>query len=65
MDPNAAWQELADAYQENDLDRCNELAIGLLEWLTKGGYPPTITRHQKFDRFVVLRTCNALVRATP
>ena len=57
MDPNAAWKELSDAYQDQDADRYVELAEGLLEWLRKGGFPPTITKHQAFDRMVALALC--------
>ncbi len=61
MDPNRAWRELADAYQAQELDQCVELAEGLVQWLAKDGYPPTITRHQAFDRHVVKSACEAIL----
>jgi hypothetical protein len=41
MDPHVAWAELLEARFVRDWDRAEELAQGLLEWLDKGGVPPT------------------------
>lgn len=62
MDPNAAWQELTLAFvaEERDHDRVSELALGLLGWLDKGGFPPKISGFTEFDRFVAKRTCLSL-----
>ena len=57
MDPNAAWLELAEAHDASDWDRCSELAIGLLEWIRSGGFPPTITGQPKMDQLIVRRVC--------
>lgn len=66
MDPNAAWKELTQAFMESspdqgrNYDRCSVIAIGLLEWLAKGGFPPTISGNPDFDKFVAVRTCRSL-----
>lgn len=41
MDPHVAWTELLEARLAKDWDRAEELAEGLMEWLDKGGVPPT------------------------
>lgn len=65
MDPNATWKDLADAFQENDWPRMVELAQALSEWLDKDGYPPTITRHQAFDRYAVACACAGIIEQNP
>lgn len=40
MDPQVAWQELLDAFQQSDWDRVHELAEGLLHWMNRRGFPP-------------------------
>lgn len=40
MDPQAAWEDLLDALGEQDWDRVQELAEGLLRWLRADGFPP-------------------------
>lgn len=42
MDPNCTWRDLILAHHEGDLDRVDELASALLDWLAKGGFPPRI-----------------------
>lgn len=61
MDPNQTWRDLADAVQEDDWERAGELATALLEWLDKDGYPPTISRHQAFDRIVAQTACKSII----
>lgn len=61
MDPNQTWQALADAFQEEDENAITEHAANLLEWLARGGFPPTITRHQAFDAQVARATCAKLL----
>ena len=41
MDPEVAWKELMQARLERDWDQVEELAEGLLDWLDRGGMPPT------------------------
>lgn len=61
MDPNQSWQELSNAFNEGDSEHCRELASGLAKWVESGGFPPTITRHQNFDRLVTKTVCEAIV----
>ena len=39
MDPQQTWTDLLDALKQND-DEAKELAVALLKWLRKGGFPP-------------------------
>lgn len=39
MDPDAALKELLLAVEAGDVDRVEELAEGLLNWLQRGGFP--------------------------
>jgi hypothetical protein len=43
MDPNATWNALLTAHNEQDLPRVEELAGALLDWLDRGGACPTLT----------------------
>ena len=38
MDPQAAWDQLLEAYTHGDRSVVVELAEGLLEWLHRGGF---------------------------
>lgn len=40
MDPQAALDELLEAVEAREWDRVDELANGLLQWLTNQGFPP-------------------------
>ena len=40
MDPQAAWDQLLEAYTHGDWSVVEELAEGLLQWLHRGGFPP-------------------------
>jgi hypothetical protein len=42
MDPDTAVAELLDAVGRRQWDRVEELATGLLDWLQRRGFPPTI-----------------------
>ena len=50
MDPHAAWTELLEARLVKDWDRAEELAEGLLDWLDKGGVPPTTVGHPRLGK---------------
>ena len=50
MDPHAAWKELLEARYLKDWDRAEELATGLLDWLDKGGFPPTTVGHSRLGK---------------
>jgi len=43
MDPQAAWDQLLEAYAEHDWAAIEELADGLLAWLDGQGFPPQTT----------------------
>jgi hypothetical protein len=60
MDPNQAWHDLAVAIVEDDWMRGAEIADGLLDWLRKDGFPPTITGRRAFDVLVVGSTCESI-----
>jgi hypothetical protein len=41
MDPQVAWEQLQEAYGNADWETVHELAQALLDWLDRGGFPPT------------------------
>ncbi len=41
MDPNAALTEMRNAIAEGDHAQAREIALGLIQWLDMGGFPPT------------------------
>lgn len=49
MDPQAAWDQLFAAVADGDWDLTEELATGLLAWLGRGGFPPTIVQQTHRD----------------
>lgn len=64
MDPQAAWIELAECFTSPDSvdwERVSELADGLLHWVKRGGYPPSITGYREFDKIISLRSLEAIV----
>ena len=42
MDPQATWDQLQKAYCIRDWEAVRELAQSLLDWLQRGGFPPTV-----------------------
>lgn len=68
MDPNQTWRDLIIAFRENDHDRVDELASALIDWLQKGGFPPTIASgvDQETQHYFVRQLCESLLsRFTP
>ena len=71
MDPPATWEQLQEAYGNADWETARELAQALLEWLDRGGFPPTTqagdnadlatrrTRVQRFCRAALKRSANS------
>lgn len=59
MDPNAAWSALAQAMADDDGEQVATVADGLLMWLNRGGFPPTIAGESAFDAIVAKATCGA------
>lgn len=41
MDPNACIERTADAIRRGDLDEAAAAAGDLVEWLDRGGFPPS------------------------
>jgi hypothetical protein len=60
MDPNAAWLALSEAVARDDWQTAAQLAEGLLAWLDRDGFPPTITGVASFDTIVARHTCEAI-----
>lgn len=68
MDPQAAWNQLLEAYGNYDWESVHELAQSLIDWLERGGFPPVTKAGGPTDtvrqRSVVTRFCrNAILRA--
>jgi len=63
MDPQATYVYLRCALAENDLERVQELAQQLLQWLENGGFPPITAGPQSLDapwhREVAMAICHA------
>ena len=69
MDPQVAWKELQEAYSTCEWDDVRALAQSLLDWLNRGGFPPTVIGSPITDpnvhRNFVLAFCRrALLKAT-
>lgn len=43
MDPQATWNEMLDRYNRKQSEEALSAAENLLQWLQRGGFPPTIT----------------------
>jgi len=68
MDPQAAWDQLLEAYAAEEWDTVLDLAEGLQRWLKSGGFPPRATTGsdlgQPWDRAIALSACRfALAQA--
>ena len=67
MDPQAAWDQLLDAYTTGDWAAVEELADGLLEWLLHGGFPPrTVSKERlgnEWHRHLTLSACRFALSA--
>lgn len=68
MDPQATWEQLQEAYGNADWETARELAQALLEWLRRGGFPPTIQAGDSADlaeqRAIVIRFCRETIERT-
>ena len=69
MDPQAAWNQLLNAYRNRDWETVLELAESLLDWLERGGFSPVTKARGPAEtlrqRSVVMQFCrNAILRAT-
>lgn len=41
MDPDAAYEEMTEAYRRQEWGAAFEAAHGLINWLRRGGFPPS------------------------
>lgn len=66
MDPQAAWDQLQEAYRDRDWETVRELAQSLLDWLERGGFPPVVTKVRRSDatrqRVRVTKFCNEVLQ---
>jgi hypothetical protein len=60
VDVQQTWVDLADAVERDEWGEAAELADDLMEWLAKGGSPPTITGKPKFDVVIAKAACDCL-----
>lgn len=43
MDPTSTWDQMLDAFGEQDWEATHELSQSLLAWLRQGGFPPVVS----------------------
>ena len=56
MDPTATWDQMLDAFGEEDWETTVELSNALLAWLRQGGFPPIVSVGSSVgDRFMVVQ----------
>jgi hypothetical protein len=46
MDPQACWQRIFDAFEEQNQDEALDACEDLAKWIRKGGTMPTIQRYE-------------------
>jgi hypothetical protein len=61
MDPQVVWENLLDAYADNDWPAATEHAEALLSWMERGGFPPqTVASRQlrpELERVIAIAAC--------
>ncbi|MFM9959949.1 MAG: hypothetical protein ACKV2Q_01850 [Planctomycetaceae bacterium] len=66
MDPQAAWDQLQEAFRVHDGEAVRELAQSLLDWLDRGGFSPVTSEGNRNDsarqRAIVIRFCNSVLQ---
>ena len=62
MDPQVTWKTLQEAYRERDWDEVRELAQSLLDWLQRGGFPPTVLGSPFTDPDLLRKVAQAFCR---
>lgn len=66
MDPQAAWDQLQEAYRIRDWETVRELAQSLLDWLERGGFSPVTSQGKRNDaarqRALVIQFCNDVLQ---
>ena len=67
MDPTAAYLDMYEAMKEKDLETARERALGLKEWLGRGGFYPPRYSKVEVDSYLagVLRRTAHLERKGP
>ncbi len=40
MDPNACWEKMVEASEENDYETAHEYATYMQKWICSGGFTP-------------------------
>ena len=66
MDPQATWEEFLGAVAANDLEEAELRAEALLDWLSRGGFPPQVFSRvlsDEWDRCVCQHTCRKVLLA--
>ncbi|MEL7499535.1 MAG: hypothetical protein AAFN77_18170 [Planctomycetota bacterium] len=43
MDPTATWDQMLDAFGDEDWETTRELADAMLAWFRQGGFPPIVS----------------------
>ena len=73
MDPEVAWLALVEAIQQEDLAEAAVIAADLKNWLTRGGFPPSVSQQLKradgdslslavqLQRELALQACNFIL----
>lgn len=64
MDPQAAWNNLLDAYEAHDWESACEAAEALRQWIGRGGFPPKTldrTMTDAWHRAVALAACQFIL----
>lgn len=67
MDPQTTWGEMLDAVAAGDVDAATEAAEALMNWLTRGGFPPQpLTRvlSDDWDRKICEFVCGEILAAS-
>jgi hypothetical protein len=59
MDPDAALQRIRDALADNDAEEAGYAAGDLLEWVSRGGFPPSDPAWEQTTRQAAERWCLA------
>ena len=62
MDPQAAWEQLLDAYQDADWPAATQAAEALSDWLDRGGFPPQTQPQRRLDAAWNLEIARAACR---
>ena len=65
MDPQATWQHMIDSYCEGDIAAATEAAEDLVDWLTRGGFPPQVLpdrpMNDGWNRNVAVSACRFII----